>query len=342
MSNNTSHQIPPEFSIKEDYLAKELEITREHLDEIVDFFDSDPNDEWDLKEGVDFVYINKSKKERRFSRLGAYSIAKYLDAKESKNFFQKLKEFFTQHQRKLRQSFISQRIHDNHSSLVKMGDRYFLTRKDVVSILCTSYPKVDSTFKVIQVSELPLERGVDYRDETIGEGNKEKTIRYYSLSAYDRICRALSDAQSSAKLTKQNRREWCSDAADVGKNTFRLIIRELESFEKKVQAAIAKAKKRDSDTCQVSGTKSKYSNLAAHHLYCKSTYPHIASSVDNLITITEAIHKEFHLWNGGFDKVCTVDDFIKFLIQNYPEAHEALLMVNQMKKKLGQQQPKNF
>ena len=51
---------------------------------------------------------------------------------------------------------------------------------------------------------------------------------------------------------------------------------------------------------------------------------------------------EFHLWNGGFNKICTIDDFIKFLTQNYPEAHEALLMVNQMKKKLGQQQPSQF
>jgi len=28
--------------------------------------------------------------------------------------------------------------------------------------------------------------------------------------------------------------------------------------------------------------------------------------------LTEQVHREFHAWNGGFDKPCTIDDLINF------------------------------
>ena len=55
------------FTITDTELAKELDITPEYLDQVVDFFDSDPDDSWDLGENVDYIFTNKVKKIRRFS-----------------------------------------------------------------------------------------------------------------------------------------------------------------------------------------------------------------------------------------------------------------------------------
>jgi hypothetical protein len=38
----------------------------------------------------------------------------------------------------------------------------------------------------------------------------------------------------------------------------------------------------------------------------------LATIPDNLITLTEKVHKDFHAWNGGTKKPCTIDDLIRF------------------------------
>ena len=43
------------FTIPDTELAKELAISSQYLDQVVDFFDSDPNDSWDLLENVDYI-----------------------------------------------------------------------------------------------------------------------------------------------------------------------------------------------------------------------------------------------------------------------------------------------
>jgi hypothetical protein len=66
------------FNIRESELARILEVTDQELDETIVFFDSDPNDAWELKENEHFIYLNKSLNERLFSEQGAYAIAKYI------------------------------------------------------------------------------------------------------------------------------------------------------------------------------------------------------------------------------------------------------------------------
>lgn len=75
------------FTIREADLATALEITHQELVKIIQFFDSDPNDQWDLRESDHFIYLNKSLKEMLFSEQGAYAVAKYMDENVKKVFW---------------------------------------------------------------------------------------------------------------------------------------------------------------------------------------------------------------------------------------------------------------
>jgi hypothetical protein len=94
-------------------------------------------------------------------------------------------------------------------------------------------------------------------------------------------------------------------------------------FNKDIESTKNKAKRRDKNTCQITLVHQNSKNInaiAAHHLYSVNKCPHLATSIDNLITIDEKIHKEFHLtWMGGYDIECTVQDFIDFITERYPE-----------------------
>jgi hypothetical protein len=58
----------------------------------------------------------------------------------------------------------------------------------------------------------------------------------------------------------------------------------------------------------------------------------VATCLDNLITLSEEIHNEFHAWNGGFQKPCTADDLIRFVNELYPDRYEVILRLNDAKK----------
>ncbi|MGB7251217.1 MAG: hypothetical protein WBC73_19945, partial [Phormidesmis sp.] len=94
------------FTIKEKELANALEISLERLDEVIDFFDSDPDDAWELKEHDHFVYTNKAWRNRIFSAHGAFAIAKYLDTHQKKSIWDKILEFVTHHREKIRNAFV--------------------------------------------------------------------------------------------------------------------------------------------------------------------------------------------------------------------------------------------
>ncbi|MBD2483880.1 acyl carrier protein [Planktothrix sp. FACHB-1365] len=74
--------------------------------------------------------------------------------------------------------------------------------------------------------------------------------------------------------------------------------------------------------------------LAVHHLYNKSTYPELAAEQDNLLVIKQEIHQEFHCWHEGFDKPCTISDFISFIKLKYSGNHVLLSQLNERKKTL--------
>lgn len=311
------------FTIREAELIDALEINSKKLSEIIQFFDSDPDDQWELRENDHFVYLNKSLDERLFSEQGAYAIAKYMDENTPKSIWAQIKEFITRHKEKIRNAFISKKILENSSSLTIRNSRQFLSKKDVVNIFCTSHARLNKAFGEIQKSSNPLKIYEDF-DDIDG-------IRYYSLSGFYKLSRHLGE-----KLTAKDRRGWCAAIEVVGDKTFKLIADQETAQEKKIASAMNAVKRRDNSRCQITGKKhdkfNKSVNIVVHHIYSKKGYPHLAACQDNLITLTEEIHKDFHTWNGGFQKHCTADLLIKFVNTLYPDNYEVILRLTTIKK----------
>jgi hypothetical protein len=296
------------FTIKPADLAKGLEISTEKLYDIVEFFDSDSKDEWDLKEEEHFIWLSKAQRTRIFSEQGAYAIALYLDKNEKKSLWKRCKEFLFKHQEKLRRAFVQQKVLNNSASLIRHKDRHYLSRKDTVAILSTSYPRLKQSFADVQKVD-PL----IYDTEFI-EIDK---VNYYSLRAFEALGKNLGE-----NLTSANRRAWCKEVAYTGSKTLQALISEQDKLQQRIAAAKNRAKVRDKSHCQITGLKStpaKPIEMAVHHIYCSSHYPAAADSIDNLITLTNEIHKEFHNWHGGNRKPCTIHDLIEFAATQYPE-----------------------
>ena len=309
------------FTIKEEELAKALGIPLKKLDEVIEFFDADPDDEWELNEHEHFVYTT-SQGNRIFSAHGAFAIAKYLDTHQPKSIWDKILEFVTHHREKIRNAFVHKTVHENSSSLTHRNGRYFLSKKDTVAILGTSYSRLNKAFEDIRRSEQPLEMSVDF-DEIEG-------IRYYSLSGFYRLSQNLAQ-----NLTKKDRREWCKAVDVAGKDALTAITAARENREKQISKAMDQAKRRDKKTCQITlEKKTKYNGqfqAASHHIFSSHHYPHLAAVADNIITLKGEIHDEFHSWNGGNTNPCTVDDLIQFVCERYPDNSQVLTRLHEVK-----------
>jgi hypothetical protein len=317
------------FTIREQELADALEITHQKLDKIIHFFDADPNDQWELREKDHFIYLNKSLNERLFSEQGAYAIAKYMDENQT-SIWKRIIEFITKHKEKIRNAFISRKIQENCSSLTFRNNRNFLSKKDVINILCTSPARLNKAFEEIQRSNDTMKIYEDF-DDIDG-------VRYYSLSAFYKLSQHLAKA-----LTVKDRRGWCEAIEIVGERTFKLIIDEQTALQKRINSAMNAAKKRDGSCCQITGKKrdkqNKSINVVVHHIYSKEYYSHLAACQDNLITLTQEVHNDFHTWKGGSQKPCTVDDLIEFVTDLYPDNYEVIQRLISVKHTLDAQLP---
>jgi hypothetical protein len=311
------------FTIKPTDLSKGLGITIDKLYKIVEFFDSDSKDEWDLKEDEHFIWLSKSQGTRIFSEQGAYAIALYLDKNEKKSIFARCKEFLFKHQQKLQQAFIRQKVLNNSTSLIRRNNYHYLSRKDTVTILSTSYPRLNQAFKEIQKTETLI-----YDTEfTEIDG-----VNYYSLRAFELLSRNLGD-----NLKSENRRAWCLEVGCTGFRTLKLLADEQNKFEQRISVVKRQARTRDKDRCRITGQKStpaKPIDMAVHHIYCRNTYPIGADRIDNLITLSQEVHREFHNWHGGNEKACTIHDLIRFASEQYPDLEKVSLDLHNLKRKL--------
>jgi hypothetical protein len=311
------------FTIKAADLAKGLGITPDKLYKIVAFFDSDSKDEWDLKEDEHFIWLSKNQGTRIFSEQGAYAIALYLDKNEKKSAWAWCKEFLFKHQQKLQQAFIRQKVLNNSTSLIRRNDYHYLSRKDTVTILSTSYPRLNQAFKEIQQTET-LIYGTEFTEI---DG-----VNYYSLRAFELLSRNLGD-----NLKSENRRAWCNEVGCTGFRTLKLLADEQDKFEQRISVVKGQARTRDKNRCRITGQKStpaKPIDMAVHHIYCRNTYPDGADRMDNLITLSQEVHREFHNWHGGNEKACTIHDLIRFTSEQYPDLEKVSLDLHNIKRKL--------
>ncbi|CCI24699.1 hypothetical protein [Microcystis aeruginosa] len=321
------------FTIREAELIQWLSISHKRLDEIVSFFDADPNDDWDLVEGDDYQFVNKEKKLRNFSPKGAFKIASYIEKNEKRGIFYKFKEFFTKHDQKIRRSLARKLI---FAELIDSGEIQvyqgvaMIHKQSLRRILETNGAKLNKTVNHLQQrTDKPLELGVDFYED-------EKREFWFSESGIVMISKSMSET-----LTNKSRQEMCKTIAMEFPLAFKEIQENLDDDTKQkieIEKAKKRAKTRDKNTCQVTGQKPDKDvkfNLAVHHLYSAQKYPHLATLDLNLVTIKEEIHQEFHGNLGGFHQPCTIEDFIEFLHVYYPEHHGNLaLKLQKTKKKL--------
>jgi len=321
------------FTIREAELIQWLSISHKRLDEIVSFFDADPNDDWDLVEGDDYQFVNKEKKLRNFSPKGAFKIASYIEKNEKRGIFYKFKEFFTKHDQKIRRSLARKLI---FAELIDSGEIQvyqgvaMIHKQSLRRILETNGAKLNKTVNHLQQrTDKPLELGVDFYED-------EKREFWFSESGIVMISKSMSET-----LTNKSRQEMCKMIAMEFPLAFKEIQEHLDDDTKQkieIEKAKKRAKTRDKNTCQVTGQKPDKDvefNLAVHHLYSVQKYPHLATLDLNLVTIKEEIHQEFHGNLGGFHQPCTIEDFIEFLHVYYPEHHSNLaLKLQKTKKKL--------
>lgn len=305
-----------DFHVLDNQLADILEISRDKLYEVIAFFDSDPNDRWQLNLDEHFVWENKSIKIRRFSEVGALIIARYLDSIQRKSLWGKLRDWIRQKKRKTMQALVQIRITEvvNVGSLVRLNNFQFISKKQAVYILATTGKRFDQAFEQIRTSNKPLIIGEDFAD--IGGE------RYYSLRGFVRISRQLADKQYG--LTNADRRLWCEAVDLTAEPVVKLLMDDYTARKKKIDQAVNTAKNNARKTCQVTGAKKTNGNpnvsVTGHHLYSKEHYPHLAISPDNILVITTDIHNHFHQWMGGTNVSCTIDDFIKYVTLFHPDS----------------------
>ncbi len=314
------------FTIKDQELADWFSIQLQRLDEIVDFFDADPNDEWDLVEKKDYIFINKKMKSRNFSPQGALKIAAYLEQNETRGIIYRIKDFITQHDARIRKSIarkiITEELIDNGKIIVHHNIA-MIHKQSVRRILETNGAKMNATFREIQASHQPLELDKDYAEIENEYWFGERGV-------------LLMSKRMSETLKNKSRQQACKIIWGEFPKQFKTLSQSLVNDAQEIQKAKNKAKRRDQETCQITGRKPANHdqfNLAVHHLYCSKKYPHLATVDVNLITIAEKIHKDFHGSLGGFDKPCTLDDFIEFVHYHYPD-HQPELTIKLQKAKI--------
>jgi len=317
-------------------LIQQLKITPQKLKDIEDFFDAHDDDEWDLVSGKDYRVVVQATGLREYTLSGAYSIAEYLQKGEKQSFWvnliDNLKEWFTGAKKKIRQNFVRQKILDNCSSLIKRNSVFFISRGDVMRIFETRsdyLSKMDEAARSFKID--PLAKGEDYEEI---EG-----VVYYSLGGVAKLARAFHEL-----IKMRNRKDWCRDVGEVLDPQVIIIEKAIKDRHRNIQKMKDFVRnKLDKKTCQVTGegqVPASTFKLAVHHLYSVNQYPHLADDINNLITIKQDVHDQFHdSFMGGKNKPCTIDDFLRFVSEKYPENYDLQIALNAKKHKLGNQEP---
>jgi 5-methylcytosine-specific restriction endonuclease McrA len=317
-----------EIYITSQKLAQTLSISSDELIEIEEIFDSIPDDKWELVNGVDYRVVQANGL-REYTRSGASAIACYLETVKKQSFLQKINELIRRTKKKIRHAFAGDHITDNCSSLMRRDNQFFVSRSDVIKIFKTNSNYLTKMLDVAQREDQPLIKGQDYID-LIDQGGY-----HFSLSGISKLAAVMKKSQ-----TNTNRQEWCWDIGEVIAAKVDDIVQQIRDREQRIPKVMKAVKeKRDKKTCQVSGIKWNKVNqlkLAVHHLYSKQEYPHLADVEGNLITISCDIHDQFHVsFMGGADKVCTIDDFIRFVHEYHPASSMVKVWLANQKLVLG-------
>jgi hypothetical protein len=281
----------------------------------------------------DYRKVNNDGK-REYTITGAEKIASYLD----ETLVIQVKHWFSKRKQEDLEAKISATIKDNCSSLVLHNNQHFISALDLINILQTKKDTLNDILpEVAKAQDQPWEKEKDYYIEIDRDGNQEF---YFSNAGIAKIVRQLKKRLKA----KKDRLKWIETSANLFKETIDDVIEAIIKRQNNIEKAKNKAKTRDQKTCQVTNVKNderkkvlgKTIKLVAHHLYSQNEYPHLVDSIDNLITIDEKVHDQFHIdYMGGTHNPCTIDDFIKFVQKYYPNNTKVITWLKLQKVKLG-------
>lgn len=314
------------FFIKENILAEAFGLEIVKFDELVSLLESSSDSSIQIKESLHFRYRNKTLKIRLFSQEGALAIANYLDThgEVTETALNMVLALVEEHRISRIDASIRQTVYENCSSLILRRQRHWLSSEDVFRIFKTTSSRITEAFGSIQRSDNPMRIEEDF--EYLVD------ICYFSFSGLEKLSIELA-----AKLYSKERREYCQRVPFVAPPVIEYLALTPSPSEEDIRKAMNYAKKRDKEKCQITGViRDKYNliKLVRHHLFDQNTYGFLAAEPDNIITISEQVSDEFHQWNGGYNKTCTIDDFIEYIELFYSGKHEVVLMLHNLKRVL--------
>lgn len=291
--------------------ARILGKRRTQLYRIVDLFDADPNDDWELEEGVHFEFAGPpvaGKRPRRFTEEGVEALARYIEAQEQPNLLSVVRERLFQAKKKRKQLLVSRRITqafvEAGGTVEIRGELAFVTRKSTVAILQTNYKGLANAWQ-----RLRLAGGVEGEEALeIGKDFLESEERQLLLSQRG-IAAVARDMRANSKITKA-RRAWIEAVGEVVEGCFQAEVRYLTDG---ADRAVKRAKAAAGHRCEVTGKKASRQTrieLAGHHLFDRSSRPDLADLADNVLVILPELHRDFHSWKPG---PCCPGDFLKFI-----------------------------
>jgi hypothetical protein len=303
------------FSDKE--AAKMLGIPVSKLYRICDFFDSDPDDAWDLTEGEFFEFEPGQARKRRFYEEGVMAIAKYLEETEGGSFLARLKEFFTHHRARVTRALVQRRIiqvTQDRAGLVIRGDLVFLQQRSVVRVLGTNGKGMAGTLRRIDEESAGLDGAEGLEIDVHFADFEDADGRHWSQRGIARLARTMHER---GRITKA-RKAWVKAVADVAEDCFEVQRKVLESHEARVRSAMERARSK-AKACAVTQQKPNAAErnpieLEAHHLFDAGSRPDLAALDDNLLVISSALHRNFHKWMSN--RPCEPKDFVDYLLRN--------------------------
>jgi hypothetical protein len=298
-------------NITSEELANALDITLNHLAEVCDAFDAKPDDDWELIEGVHFVWAPY--KARIFSSEGAVEICNYLEGNQQERpLLQRWKRWLLQRDQRLKGLMIAKRVQEVgelKGQLVFRNGKAFLAPKACREVLNigTRQDVLNRTFAEIQRSENvdiePLKLDIDFL-------NHEQDKKYFSRSGLASIGKQLG-----VRHSQKHRQEWLKVVVEYVPLALEAIEKHEAAREKRIADAMRRVCSQASGYCQLTNRRrSVYRfNLEAHHLFDKNSYPKLADIEVNLIAIGGDIHSHFHQWMGGTHVPCTIEDMERYI-----------------------------
>ena len=308
------------FYIEEAKLVQALELTLKEFDDLLEVLIADDRS---LQESIHFIVQNHIAKKpiRLFSREGAIAITRSLEKKGIVNdaTIKSVLTLIEQYRLEQIDTSVRRSIYENSSSLLLKNQRHWLSYQEVVKIFRTNVNRLASARDSIRKSDNPM---IFDEDATKIEG-----VTHFSLSGLEKLSIELS-----LTLKSQERREYCERVREVAPPVLKSLALAPSPSESQIESAKRFVKNQNNQCCQITGSaRNKYDNptlkLVAHHLYDQNNYRFFANDPDNIIAIREEISDDFHLWNGGFKKSCTIDDFIEYIEWKYPKKHDKILML---------------